>query len=494
MGEIRKQSIQNSLIQYIGIGLGYFNSVILFTAILDTEQYGLTRVFMAISMIFVNFGSLGSSKILLRFFPYFRTDDHRHKGFLVFATILSLAGFLFASFLYLLLKGLITNHYADSTPLFIEYYLYVIILSLSMLLTNVLENFMMAKKETVLPYFLKNIFIRLVWILIITLYYYDFYDFNTFIFFFSSTYMLNFLIMLVQQFLKEEIKINRDVFKMRFRVVKVLINYGVYSIVTGISTILVNRIDIIMITFLLDLTSTSIYSIAYYISTVIFVPANSLYRISVPVVAEQWKNKNFSDMLVLYEKSCINQILLGGFVFLCIWVNIDYLFTYLKPEYAEGKWIVLILSISVLYTMSMGINNIIAMITKYYRYDTYASIMLAILTVVTNFIFIPLMGLKGAAIATLISVTAYQTFKFILILVKFKMQPFNKKTLLALFTIGVSYLVVYFIPRIFDMVLMEIVFRCFVITVIFIFLVRLLRISSDMNAELNKVLVKLRIK
>lgn len=494
MGEIRKQSIQNSLIQYVGIGLGYFNSVILFTAILDTEQYGLTRVFMAISMIFVNFGSLGSSKILLKFFPYFRTDDHRHKGFLVFATLLSLAGFLFSCLLYLLLKGFITNHYADSTPLFVEYYLYVIILSLSMLLTNVLEYFMMAKKETVLPFFLKNIFIRLVWIFIITLYYYEFYDFNTFIFLFSSTYMLNFFIMLIHQFLKNEIKFNRDVFKIRYRVVKVLINYGIYSIVTGISTILVNRIDIIMITFLLDLTSTSIYSIAYYISTVIFVPANSLYRISVPIIAEQWKNKNYTDMLILYEKSSINQILLGGFVFLCIWMNIDYLFSFLKPEYAEGKWIVLILSLSVLYTMSMGINNIIAMITKHYRYDTYASIILAILTVVTNFIFIPLMGLTGAAIATLISVTAYQTFKFVLIMVKFKMQPFNSKTLLALFTIGVSYLILYFIPRIFDMVLLEISFRCFVITIIFILLVRLLRISTDMNAELNKLLVRLRIK
>jgi O-antigen/teichoic acid export membrane protein len=488
MGIVKKQTIQNSIIQYIGIALGYFNSVILFTNILDTEQYGLTRVLMAISALYVNFSSLGAPKILIKFFPYYKTDDKKHNGLLMFVAVMCLIGFVFATILYLSLKGWITTKYADTTPLFNENYYYVVLLSFLMLGTSVLENFMIAKKETVVPYFLKNIFIRIVWIIEITLYYYQWFDFDTFIFLYVSTYFLNFLALLIFQIIRGDIKLSFEFFKMRKRIIKVLVNYGLFSVITGISNLLVNRIDIIMITFLIGLSSTSVYSIAYYISTVILVPSTAIYRISMPIVSEQWKNKNFKDMLLLYQKSSINQLLIGGLVFLLIWTNIDGLFSYLKPEYAAGKWVVLILSMSVLFNMSMGINNIIVMITKYFRYDTFASISLGILTIIMNLIFIPLYGLEGAAFATLISVVTYQTYKVFLIIVKLKMQPFTQKTLLAILTIVIIYVVVMQIPSITDIILIQIAIKCFVITVMFFSMVYFLKISSDINDEINKYL------
>lgn len=494
MGIIKKQTIQNSIIQYVGIALGYFNAVILFTSILSTEQYGLTRVFMAISVIYVNFSSLGSPKILVRFFPYFKTSDHIHKGFLSFIGVLCLTGFSIATILFLLLKGIITSQYLDTSPLLVENYYYVIILAFSMLFTNILENYMIAKKETVLPYFLRSIFIRIIWIIEISLFYYSFIDFNTFILLYSSTYFLNFLIMLLHQSFKKELILSMAFMSFKPRVFKVLINYGLFSIVTGISNLLVNRIDIIMITFLLGLSSTSIYSIAYYISTVILVPSTSIYRISMPIVAQQWKNKNYKNMSLLYQKSSINQMLMGGFVFLCIWMNIDGLFSYLKPEYAEGKWIVFILSMSVLFNMSMGINNVITTITKYFRYDTYASISLAIVTIITNLIFIPIMGLEGAAIATLISVVSYHSYKFILIIIKLKMQPFTIKSIWALLTMVVAYSILYFIPEIFEIQFLEIAFRCILIAVIFGIFIWTFKISSDINDIFAKYLRKVGVK
>ena len=69
MGVVKKQSIQNAIIQYVGIVLGYFNSAWLFVNILDTEQYGLTRVMMAVATLYVNFSSLGAPKVLIRCNP-----------------------------------------------------------------------------------------------------------------------------------------------------------------------------------------------------------------------------------------------------------------------------------------------------------------------------------------------------------------------------------------------------------------------------------------
>ena len=494
MGVVKKQSIQNTIIQYIGIALGYFNSVILFTNILDTEQYGLTRVLMAIGTLYVNFSSLGAPKILIRFFPYFRTDDNKHKGLLIFSSIMCLIGFVFATILYLSLKGFITEQYAAKTELFTENYYYVVLLAFLMLYTNIMENYMIARKSTVLPYFLKSIFLRVVWIVEVLLYHYRYIDFDTFIFLFVITYFLNFIIMFMHQVINGHIKFSWDFLQIRKRVSKVLVNYGLFSIVTGISNLIVNRIDIIMITFLIGLSATGVYSIAFYISTVILVPSTAIYRISMPVVAEQWRNKNLKEMLLLYQKSSINQLLIGGFTFLCIWLNIDDLFKVLKPEYAEGKWVVFILSMSVLFNMGMGINNVIVMITKYFRYDTYASIALGIVTITTNLIFIPIMGLEGAAIATLISVVSYQLYKFILIIVKFQMQPFTIKTVWAILIIPVTYYLISVAPEISDFYVIRVIFKCLFVLIAFAIFNRVLDISPDINEETNWYLRKIGIK
>ncbi len=488
MGVVRRQTIRNSIIQYLGIALGYYNSVWLFTRFLDMDQYGLTRVFMAISVLYVNFSSFGAPKMLIRFFPYFRTESKKHNGFLFFSASMCAVGFVFTTLIYLSLKGYITGHYAETTPLFTDNYYLIIVLAFLMLYSSILENFLIAMKRTVIPYFMKSIFIRLVWLAEIYMYHFGWFDFDTFMLFFVGTYLLNFLVMLAYLVYKGEFKVSFEFLNMRKRVFKVVVNYGLFSIVTGISNLIVNRIDIIMITFLLELNSTAVYSIAYYVSTVILVPSTALYRISMPVVAEQWKKKDMKEMLSLYRKSSINQILVGGLAFLVIWTNIDELYSFLPKDYANGKWIVFILSVSVLFNMSMGINNVIVMITKYFRYDTFASITLGILTVVTNLIFIPIMGLEGAALATLISVVSYQTYKYILLIVKFRMQPFTFKTILAVLLMAGIYFGSTLLPEISNNPVILIAYRSIIIALVFIPLIRLLNISEDLSREIDKYL------
>jgi len=487
MGQVKKQSIQNSLIQYVGIALGYFNSVILFTNILDLEQMGLTRVLFAIAGLYINLSLLGSPKILIRFFPFLKTIDKSHQGFLIFNVLLASVGFLLVTVIYLSLQNTIVEYFGgSSTQLFIDNYHYVILVSVLMLYTSILEHFLMAMKKTVLTYFLKNIFIRFIWIGEILLFHFGWIDFDTFILLYAGSYIVNFLIMFFYLLRLGEIKINLEFLKWRPRLLKIILNYGLFSILSGISSLLVNRIDIIMITFFLGLSSTSVYSIAAYISAVIFVPSQAIYRISMPLVADYWKNKDLDQMKILYQKSSINQLLIGGFVFLCIWMNIDDLFKVMRPEYSNGKWVVLILSLSILFNMMTGINNVILVITKYFRYDTIASISLAVITIITNLLFIPIYGMEGAAIATLISVVSYHSFKFILIMNKLKMQPFTLNTIWAVLVIVVTYLLTSLLPEFDIHFLLNIALKCFIISVIYLGILWRTGISEDIQIELQR--------
>ena len=472
----------------------YTETVFLFTEILDAEQYGLTRVLFAISGIYVNLSSIGAFKIIVRFFPFFKSDDKKHRGFLAFNGLFVFAGFIVTTAIYILLKSPISNLYRESTSLFLDNYNYVIFLSFLMLYTNLLESFLMALKKTVMTYFLKNIFIRLVWIGEVLLFFYGIIDFERFLFLYVTSYMLNLIIMFLYLWYMGELSWSLDFLKQRPRILKVVSNYGLFSIVSGISSLIVNRIDIIMITFLMGLTSTSIYQIAFYFSSVVFVPSQALYRISMPIVADLWKGKKMKEMEILYQKSSLNQLLTGGFVFLLIWANIDEIFSLLKPFYAEGKWVVLILSISVLFNMMTGINSVIIIITKYFRYDTYASIALGVLTIVTNLIFIPIMGLEGAAFATLLAVVLYHSFKYVLIRIKLGMNAFTVHTFWAVLMILAFYFLSGLIPIHTGNIFFDIVIRSGLISVFYLGILYYTGLSEDIRKEMDSYLKRLGLK
>ena len=196
-------------------------------------------------------------------------------------------------------------------------------------------------------------------------------------------------------------------------------------------------------------------------------------------------------MKVLYQKSSINQLLIGGFVFLCIWLNIDDLFKVMREEYHDGKWVILILSLSILFNMMTGINNVILVITKYFRYDTYASIALAIVTITTNMILIPIYGIEGAAMATFISVVSYHAFKFILILNKLKMQPFTINTLWAVLVIVLTYFLMIFLPEFELPFILNIILKCVIISVIYLGILWVTGISEDIKLEMNRLFQKI---
>ncbi|MCK4664785.1 MAG: oligosaccharide flippase family protein [Bacteroidales bacterium] len=96
MGVIQKQSISGVIYSYIGVGLGFFITVILFTRFLSTEQIGLLRLLVSYSTIIAMFASLGINSVTIKLFPYFRNVEKKHHGYLGIALLVSLIGFFIA--------------------------------------------------------------------------------------------------------------------------------------------------------------------------------------------------------------------------------------------------------------------------------------------------------------------------------------------------------------------------------------------------------------
>jgi O-antigen/teichoic acid export membrane protein len=98
----------------------------------------------------------------------------------------------------------------------------------------------------------------------------------------------------------------------------------------------------------------------------------------------------------------------------------------------------------------LGNNNAIIFNSKYYQAVLFLGLFLVFMTVSLNMFFIPLYGLNGAAIATLISITLYSLAKLLFVViiyntsinfVKSKLIPriLNKLKIIFQYDVGAFY-------------------------------------------------------
>ena len=224
------------------------------------------------------------------------------------------------------------------------------------------------------------------------------------------------------------------------------------------------------------------YAVAFFIGNAIKVPGRSVASISTPLISKAWEKRDINSIRLLYYKSSITQLIIGGVFFLCIWLNIDQVFDLLPEKFQGGKWVVLFISLSQLFNMVSGLNGSIIVNTKYFKYDLITNIFLVILTIVLNYVFIKVLnlGINGAAMATALSIFCYNFIKLLIIKVKMDLQPFSIKTLYTLILLYIVFFIVNLFP-VLDIPLLSIIFRSILIFLFFIpFMIRL-ELSEDIN-------------
>ena len=182
-----------------------------------------------------------------------------------------------------------------------------------------------------------------------------------------------------------------------------------------------------MIASMVGLKATGVYTTIMFLVSAIQVPYKSLLRISSPLVAEYWKNNDLKSMQLLYKKVSSFGLFSGLFSFIFLWLNIDLIFSFLKPEFLTGIWIFFFIMIGKLVDMFFGLNGSIFTTSKKYTYDIYFTLFLILAVVVLNLIFIPRWGGIGAAISTTIAIVIYNLGRVFMIWKLYKIHPFTLK-------------------------------------------------------------------
>src|ERR1700761_2944260 len=120
---LKKQGFYNTVILYGGTALGFLNLVILFQRFLTAEQIGFFSLMIALSLLYTQLASLGINNIIPKYFPYFRTEDKKHGGFVTFVLLWCTVGFIVLTLFFILFKNDVIAHYQKEkgASLLVEY-------------------------------------------------------------------------------------------------------------------------------------------------------------------------------------------------------------------------------------------------------------------------------------------------------------------------------------------------------------------------------------
>jgi O-antigen/teichoic acid export membrane protein len=213
-------------------------------------------------------------------------------------------------------------------------------------------------------------------------------------------------------------------------------------------------------------------------------------KISSVVIADAWRENDINVINQIYKKSSISLSVIGLLLFIGIWGNIDNILHIITDKYLSGKYVILFIGIASLFDIALSISPHIIVNSKHYRYLTYFLIIFAILLIVSNYILIPIYGIVGAAIATLISKIIYNIIKYLFLYSKYKLQPFNFKTVLVYLIAIVAYGVSLLLPEQRNYIV-DILLRSSIITIIFMVPVYYFKISTDINSKIETTIKKI---
>ncbi|MFN8429939.1 MAG: oligosaccharide flippase family protein [Spirosomataceae bacterium] len=490
MTVIKRQTILGTLFSYLGVIVGTLTQAIIFPKYLSTEEVGLFAMIFNWTLILVFIATLGFNSSGTRFFEKFRNEEKKHNGYLFSGMIFLLVGSILVFILMLLFKNYIISSSKGDTQLFEKYFFLILPLTISLGVFNIFDNYAKGLYETVVGNFLNQFLQRFLVFLAVIFYILDLYNFKTFVFVWAISLAIPTLIMYFYCRALGGFSLLPNNFLLKASFLKEFNQFAAFSILTGLSSIVITKIDSLLVYEYLGLGQIGIYNFCLLFGSVMTISYNVNLKASTAIVLDALSKNDIPKINQIFIKSSQTQTLFGVALLLVVWLNIDSFFEFIKPEYAAGKYVILIIGISKIFDLASGINSLIMVYSKYYKLDSVLVISFVGLLFLLNHFFIPKYGLNGAAIAALIATFYYNIMRNMLIWKYFKIHPYSI-SLIKIVGIGI---IIYFLISTFPnfrnnlmLTFFTMVYKSGIAIFIFIASIYIFKINEEVNQMLNNI-------
>lgn len=487
MGIVQNQSIKNTLITFVGFGIGAINALFLYTNFLGKLHYGIVATILSGANIMMPLMAFGAQNTIIRFFSSYKTEKER-EAFLTFMLIFPLVLIIPLGILFYIFYDPISQSWISENPSLQPYFWLIPVVGLFMAYFEIFYAWVKVHLQSVFGNFISEVSVRVIVMLLLFAVYFNCINKSTFVYCIAIAYFMQAMIMMIYAFYVKFPNLKFEVPKN----LKEIIQFSIFIIVSGGVAVMLVDFDKVMIPQYKDVGQNALYAVAIFISTVIIVPSRAMTQIVAPITAKFIAENKWEELNDLYKKSAINLQIIGGLLMMLIFLNIKQMYLLIPNDYSGGIWVVFMIGLSKFYDVLLGNNNSIIINTKYYKTVLFFGVFTVVLMIVLNMIFIPSYGIEGSAFATLITVAIYNTIKLIFVVKKMNLYPFSNKTLYSIAILILCFLLFYFWDFNFHPIV-NIALKSVIITAFYVILNYKLKLSEELNNIVDLGLKKLKI-
>ena len=429
MGIVQRQGIRNTLISYVGLAIGFVNTILVLPRLLSSSQIGLTGgVLVPLATIAAQVAAFGFASAGMRYFPFFRNQGRNHAGFFPLLLGLPLVGFVLVAGLMWVGKPLVIQMYAkgDDAALLAAHYAVAIGLAGCIMLGSLQDAYLKSLFHTSFASFAQEILLRLMLVGAAVGYSQGYLSFHGFVLAYTGAYAVVAVLLAIYLAAIGELHLRPTRAALHIKPLGEMFGFGAFMLLSNISGTVLLNVDTLLVGSKLSLAAAGIYLIATNVSTALVLPFRALYKTAFTLIAEYWKEGDMAKMADFYRRSTRINTLLGCYLALGIGLNLDFIYGLIhRPEYAAGTTAVLLLLAGRLIDGIAGVNGIIVATSPRYRFDLVFNLSLAAAVVGLNWVLIPRFELAGAALAysvALVSINATRTW---FVWRTYGMQPFD---------------------------------------------------------------------
>ena len=432
MGVIAKQSIRGTIATYIGIAVGVVTAFFVQTRFLTTEEIGLARVLIDTAVLFIGLAQLGTSSSIIRFYPYFHDkDDDTDHGFFFWAMVVPFVGFVLFAIIYWACRVPLGAWFGDKSPLFVEYYYFVLPLAFFMLYQTICETTCNVLMHIVVPRVVREVVVRVGLLVLYLLYAFRWLSLDGLVIGICANYAIAAIINICYFFSLKRINLQPDwnFLRENKKLVQRYLLYSGFLLLSAITSVLAPTLSSFFVTAKMGLGSTGIFAIATYMAVLVSIPNRSVAAIASPQMARALKENNREECSFLMQQVTRNMLLVCGFILLALWINIDLIFHILPngATFAVAKNVVLILGVSQLILGTFSICLTTLNYSRFYAFSLILSLILTVSALWLNNYLVPLYGMEGAALSNLLSYGIYYILVILTVVPLCRIRPTDKR-------------------------------------------------------------------
>jgi O-antigen/teichoic acid export membrane protein len=411
------------LFTFLAAPLGYLIRI-LYARTFSVEEFGLIYSIIGFIALISIFNDLGFSETLNYYATRFyeKKQYAKVKGSFIFALLMQGGTAILLGILFWFLSPWLAEHYFRS-PLalnvFRAFIMYFFFYNVSMSLIQLLHathNYLISPLSEFLRQFI-------ILFLSFALFYFDILSSKNIGLIWGISYLFLVIIYFILYY-----KILTNIAKVKtvlsFDLFKKLWSYAIFAIWTTGASIILSRIDVFMITFLLNVEAVGYYTIAFSLASLISILFSPVMSIFFPMSSKLSLTNKGSEKLNHIIRTMYS---LGLYIILPVVVVLamfpsEVINLMFGVKFISSKNTLIILSFGILFGVFNGFNVSIMSGLKMLKEKTYLMFSGIIINTILNFLLIPYLNIEGAAFATLITFFAMMIYSYYLISKRIKVN------------------------------------------------------------------------